>query len=204
MKKTLLLSAFVVIAFYGHTQSVKSSAQLVQFGLTFGVNFNNIQGNGIKNSYEPGFIAGGFSRIALSKKWNIQPEVLFNFSNSKKADNFIEFYNTNGSPFADTKIRVDYVSIPVLLGYKVTRILTLQAGPQYSFLVYDDENLLEANKASAFKSSDVGIVAGASLKFDNVNFFGRYYSGLANVNNIDDRYKWRNRQVDLGLNIILF
>lgn len=36
------------------------------------------------------------------------------------------------------------------------------------------------------------------------NLFAGYYSGLANINAIDNRYAWKNRQLQIGTNIAVF
>ncbi|MDP4284733.1 MAG: porin family protein [Bacteroidota bacterium] len=198
MKKNILLSAFALFCAFG------SYAQSVNYGLSLGANLTNIKGNGIKDSYNAGWFGGGFARINLNKKWDIQPELIFNYVNSKKANNFINFYNVNGYPDASNQIKLSYISVPILMGYKVSKLLTVNAGPQYSFLVYDNEDLVINDKAVAFKRNDVGIATGVQADLLNVRFFANYVFGVANINNIDNRYKWYSRQLLIGMNINLF
>jgi hypothetical protein len=180
------------------------TAQNINYGLSLAGNATNIQGNGISNSYYLGFAGGGFARISLNNKWDLQPEILYNYENSKSDASFINYYNVDGNPNASNQVKLSYISIPVLFGYKVNKLLTINAGPQYSFLVYDNEDLILANKADAFKRNDFGIVAGLQIDLANVRFFANYVFGLANINNIDNRYKWYNRQILLGMNFNLF
>ena len=184
--------------------ALSANAQSVNYGLSLGANLTSIKGNGINGSYYAGFIAGAFARKDLNEKWNVQPEILFNYANSKKADNFLNYYNYSGYANANAQIRLNYVSVPILFGYKLNKLFTINAGPQYSFLVYDDENLVIANKAVAFKRNDLGLVAGLQLKVENIRFFANYVFGVVNVNNIDNRYRWYNRQVTAGMNFNLF
>lgn len=193
MKKNILLLA-------GSFLALTSFGQGVKYGLSLGGNLTNINGKGIKDSYFPGLIAGGFARISLNKKWGIEPEVLFNYVNTKKAPNFLELYNINGYANSNESIKLSYASVPILIGYKVNKLVTLHAGPQYDFLVYDDENLIQNNK-KAFKRNDFAVTGGAELNLSGVRFFADYVFGVTNINDIDSRYKWNNRQIFAGFNI---
>jgi len=195
-------SIFLPVLFFLFALSANS--QSVNYGLSLGANLTSIKGNGINNSYYAGFIAGVFARKELNEKWNVQPEIIFNYANSKKTDNFLSYYNYNGYANADAQIRLNYLSVPILFGYKLNKHFTINTGPQYSFLVYDDEDLVIATKAVAFKRNDFGVVAGFQLRVENIRFFANYVFGLLNVNNIDDRYKWYNRQVTAGMNFNIF
>jgi hypothetical protein len=197
--KRLILPAVLVAGF-----SFTSNAQLVHYGISLGANLTHIQGNGIERTYNPGFFGGAFARVPLDKKWDIEPEILYNYCNSKKANNFINYYNVNGYPQAQQQIRLSYLSVPLLVGYKVNKLLKLNAGPQYSFLVYDDEDLIISNKADAFKRNDFGIVAGGEVNLSIVRFFADYTYGLFNINDIDNRYKWFNSQVLVGMSFDIF
>lgn len=198
MKRSFFLYALLILF------ALPASAQNINYGLSFAANASNIKGNGISNSYYTGFTGGVFARINLNDKWNLQPEVLYNYENSKSDGSFINYYNVDGNPNASNQVKLSFISIPVLFGYKVNKLLTINAGPQYSFLVYDNEDLLLTNKADAFKRNDFGIVAGPQIDLANVRFFASYVFGLANINNIDNRYKWYNRQILLGINFNLF
>ena len=192
MKKYILLCAGILF-------TIISNAQSVKYGLTLGANFTKVDGNGIKSSYYPGFIGGGFARIPLSEKWQLEPEVFVNFAHTKKADNFLELYNYNGYANSDESIKLTYVSIPVLVGYKVSKLITIDAGPQCNILAYDNEDLLQNNK-KAFKPADLSATAGVELNLTGVRVFADYALGVTNVNNIDERYKWYNRQAYIGFN----
>jgi len=199
MKRNFFLLAFI---FLGITSA--EAQKTINYGLSLAANATNITGNGISNSYYLGFSGGGFARINLNDKWNFQPEILYNYENSKSDASFINFYNVDGNPNASNQIKLSYISVPLLFGYKVSKLLTINAGPQYSFLVYDNEDLLLTNKADAFKRNDFGIVAGPQIDLANVRFFASYVFGLANINKIDNRYSWYNRQILVGMNFNLF
>lgn len=194
MKRNFFLTACIFLL------SFSTKAQDIHYGLTVGANLSNINGNGVENNYYSGYMAGIYARKKLNEKWEVQPELFFNQVNSKEDPNFINFYNLDGNPNASNQIKLSYVSLPVLFSYKLSKLFTVNAGPQYSILVYDNENLTLSDKANAFKRNDFGVTGGGQLVLGSVRFFADYTLGLANVNNIDNRYKWRNRQIRMGFN----
>ena len=78
--------------------------------------------------------------------------------------------------------------------------LTLQAGPQFSVLMNQDKTLLQ-NGGKAFSDGDFAMLGGVQLKIAALRVSGRYIVGLRNINDIDDRDRWKNEgfQVSLGL-----
>ena len=180
----------------------KEPAQTIQLGLTGGLTFNNISGNGMSAKFKSSVYGGGYALLHITSNLSIQPEVLYN-SMSVARSNFTTFYVDNSRADSKENFNVAYVSIPLLINYKLFPKLTINAGPQYNILVSSDENLMY-NK-QAFKNYDFGIRGGLQYAASpNISFFGSYYNGLSNVNNIDDRYKWITKQVQIGIDVALF
>ncbi len=179
-------------------------AQSVHYGITADVNVNMMNGNGLSSKSLVGYNGGAFATVDISKKWSLQPEVLYTLKNLKKGDDFMTYYVNAGNSFANSDISLHYISLPVLLNYHLSKLLTVNAGPEYSFLVYHNDDLLYSGK-SAFKNNEVGVDAGLQLAFSpDFNLFGSYYYGLSNINNIDSRYNWYSRQVRIGINCRIF
>lgn len=194
MKKVVLaVMAFSFIA-------VTSQAQGVRLGAKLGANFNKVTGKSFSEEYDLSYHVGGFLEIDFSKKLGIQPEVYFNQATTTRTSGFDAFYQEN--PNANTKIKLNYLSIPVLLRYNVGRIVTLQAGPQFSILMNNDNTLLQ-NGADAFKDGDLAMAAGLTLNLKMLRVYGRYNVGLNNINDIDNQDKWKNQQLQLGLGLRL-
>ena len=202
-----LLVIFSSTYFFSQAQlqtkaQTKESAQKIQLGLTGALTFNNVSGNGMSAKFKSSVYGGGYALLPVTSKLSIQPEVLYN-SMSVARSNFTTFYVDNSRPDSKENFNVAYVSIPILINYKLLPKLTINAGPQYNILISSDENLMY-NK-QAFKNHDFGIRGGLQYAASpNISFFGSYYNGLNNVNNIDDRYKWINKQVQIGINVALF
>lgn len=193
----------IVLLFCTFLLSIIAWSQTTKYGLTLGANYTQLNGKGVDNTYSLGFVAGGFARVPLTDKWNVQPELLFNYVNGQKGNDFLEVYNDNGNQSARNAIVLSYISVPVLFGYKVTKLLTVNAGPQYDFLLDDNEDLV-ANGSRAFKLNNIGVTGGAELNLSGFRVFANYELGLTNINDIDNRYKWNKNEALIGFNFTLF
>jgi hypothetical protein len=193
--KKVILSAFVLVMFV-----TVSHAQGIRLGVKAGANLNKISGQSFNDGFDLSYHAGGFMEIDLNKSWGIQPELLWSQTTGKPT-NFKTVYATssfNTTLDASKNIKLDYLSIPVLLRVNVTGMFSLLAGPQYSILINKDNTLLQNGK-SAFKSGDFAMVAGAQINLKMLRIYGRYNIGLQNINDIDQKDKWTNQQMQLGL-----
>lgn len=172
-------------------------AQKWHFGPRFDLTFNNVKGKGIGNGFTLGFQAGGFAQYEISRKWNLQPELFYSQRTVKKAANFMVYYNVNGRSTAITDMQLNYISLPLLVRFNLSEKFSFLAGPQYSYLFNADENLLRTNK-DAFKKQEISMAIGAQFNISNVAFSVRYNPLLYNINNIDDRYKWKSDCIQIG------
>ena len=193
--KRIILSVMLLIAITSVAQ-----AQGVRLGVKAGASMNKISSDqSFNDGFDLAYHFGGFLEIDFNKKWGIQPEVIWSQSTTKPS-NFKTFYAGLSNPSLNSgeEIKLDYLSIPLLLRYNIGGILSLNAGPQYSILLSKDKTLLQ-NGESAFKSGDFAMVAGAQLNFKFLRIYGRYNIGLQNINDIDNKEKWTNQQIQLGL-----
>ena len=197
MKKRLAL----LLLFFSFCYFLK--AQKIQFGLTSALTFSNVSGNGMSSKSNSGIDVGGFATIPITETFSVQPEVLYNFMTVSRDDNFTTYYVDDSRPDSKASFKLSYVSIPVLINYQASKKIIVSAGPQYNILAYSNEDLMYDKQA--FKNNDFGIRAG--FKFapsPTVNLFASYYYGLGNVNNIDTRYKWEIRQLQIGISVAIF
>lgn len=196
MKKSIFVSVICLLVL---TTTVQ--AQGVRLGIKAGTNLNKIAGQSFNDGFDLSYHFGGFLEADFNKKWGIQPEVLWSQSTGKPS-NFSNVYSTSVNPLLDgnQQIKLDYLSIPLLLRYNIGGILTLNAGPQFSILLKEDKTLLQ-NGQSAFKNGDFAMVAGAQLNFKYLRIYGRYNIGLQNINDIDNKDKWKSQQIQLGLGL---
>ena len=190
MKPIHLLAAFVLVIFCNSV-----SAQSFKLAVHVGANMNKIAGQSFSDEYELGYHVGVAPEIMFSKKWGIQPEVLFSQTNTKTSTEFSDIYNPSLNEIKD--IKLNYLSIPILLTYRPAKIFALQAGPQFGILMSQDKNLLEEGK-EAFKKGDFSMVAGAQLYLLGFRVYGRYGIGISNINDIDNRDNWKSQTIQIG------
>ncbi len=192
MKIKLLLT--LVISFTG----ISVFSQSIKIGAKGGANINKITGQTFKEKFSYGYHAGGFATIGLGKKFALQPEVLFNQVNVDTSNKFSDIYKLNKL----NGVQLKYISIPLLLNYNVGKLMTLQAGPQFGILI-NKSNTLVQNGQDAFKGGDLSMLGGVQLNISHFRLYGRYAIGLKNINDIDNKDKWKNQTIQLGVGITL-
>jgi len=105
------------------------------FGLKAGANYSNvydIKGENFNTQPKFGIAAGGFISIPLGRYIGIQPEILFSQKGFKATGDL------TGSTYNLTRT-TSYIDVPVFLAFKPAEFFTLLAGPQYSYLVQQDD-----------------------------------------------------------------
>lgn len=189
MKTTIL--AFIAIFFCTTTFS-----QSFSFGIKGGANLGKISGQSFKDQFNLGYHVGAFATIGLGDKFAIQPEVVFNQTNTDTSSRFSQIYQFNHVD----KIQLHYLSIPLLLNYNVSKSIAIQAGPQFGVLIDQNKNLLQ-NGNDAFKSGNFSLVGGIQLKLLKFRIYGRYIGGLTNLDNVGDKESWKATAIQLGVGI---
>jgi len=191
--KSKILSLAVAVLIFSVAQ-----AQSIHLGIKGGTNINKISGESFNQKFTYGYHLGGFAEIGLGSKLAIQPEVLFNEINVDTSSQFSKIYTSLPSNVKNVKLR--YLSIPILLDYKVSKFFVLQAGPQFGILMNRDNSLVQDGKA-AFKKGDFSMLAGVQLKIASIRIYGRYAIGLNNINDIDNKDKWKSQSFQLGIGL---
>ena len=181
-----------------------AQAAFAQFtvGIKGGTNITKVEGKAFRDEFKYGYHLGGFAEIGLGGRLGIQPEVLFNQYQTRVDSSFKNVYQ-NAADFSNYKdVKLNYLTIPILLNYKLGNILSLQAGPQFGILISQDKNLLENGK-EAFKSGDFSLTGGAQINISKLRLTGRYFVGLNNISDVSDQNKWNNQGYQLSLGIAL-
>lgn len=136
MKKVILVFAFATFMF-GSIFAQKSSADFrekLSFGVKAGVNLSNVydsQGEQFNADSKLGLAAGVFVALPLGKYFGIQPEILFSQKGYKGSGSIL------GSDYSFSYTS-NYIDVPLLLAFKPISLITIVAGPQYSFLIKDN------------------------------------------------------------------
>ncbi len=190
--KTKLVSLVIAVMIISTAHS-----QIFSLGIKGGANINKLSGQPFSDQFSYGYHVGAFSTIGLGDKWGIQPEVLFNESSSDTSSQFSNIY-TDLSLNNLSKVKLNYLTIPILLNYKLTKIITLQAGPQFGILLNQNVSVVESGK-EAFKDGNFSLVGGLQLKLAMFRVYGRYIIGLTNLNDIDNSDKWTGQGFQVGV-----
>lgn len=172
----------------------------VGLGVKGGANITKIDGKSFSDEFQYGYHLGGFVKIGLGGKLSIQPEVLFNQYQAKTDSNFRAIYQNAISGSSDVKL--NYLSVPIMLDYRVTRLISLQAGPQFGILMDKNKSLMQ-NGEDAIKKGDFSLLGGAQLNLGSLKLTGRYMVGLNNINDIDNKDEWKHQgfQLSVGLGL---
>jgi hypothetical protein len=194
MKKASLL--FLAVLFIS---SGTLFAQGFHIGLKAGTNMSKIDGQSFSGGFKWGFSAGGFAELNFTKSLGLQPEFLFNQTNTKTASSFDQVYQQAGN--SNRNVYLNYLSIPVLLSIRPIPLLSILVGPQFGIKVSDN---IGTSAVNAFKSGDFSMVGGAQVNLGGFKAGARYVVGLNNLNDINDNYKWKNQTIQLyiGFRII--
>ena len=171
------------------TLTAATYAQGFHIGAKAGANIFKVNGASMKDEFNFGYNLGAFAELNFSDKVGIQPEVMWNQTNYRTGTNFSDIYPQGTN---DVKGKLNYLSIPVLLNVSPAKFITFQAGPQFGILLNQDKTLVK-NGEDAFKKGDFSMLGGVQLNIGSLKLGGRYVVGLANINDIDDKEKWKNQ-----------
>ncbi|HAT69653.1 MAG TPA: PorT family protein, partial [Flavobacteriaceae bacterium] len=179
MKKLFL---FAAIAAFGITNLQAQDG--VSFGAKGGVNFSTLTGDDVddldEDNARTSFHVGAIVEIPISDRFSVQPEILYSGQGIKFED---EDFLGQGT---EAKIKLDYINVPVLAKFYLVEGFSIEAGPQFGFLVNDEFEIEDSNGDTIESedldaaSFDLGAAVGLGYKFTNGLFLqGRYVFGLS-------------------------
>jgi len=175
-------------------------AQGFHLGVKGGVNMSQLQGGeSFSNGFKLGLSGGAFAELNFNKHIGLQPELLFNQTNTRTATNFDQIYQLSG--YSSRDVYMNYLSIPILLSIRPIPLISILVGPQFGIKLSDN---IGTSSVNAFKSGDFSVVGGAQLNLGGFKAGARYIVGLNNLNDINDNYKWQAQTIQLyvGFRII--
>lgn len=153
-----------------------------RFGLKLGVTgsrlYDDAQAEDTKT--RTGFVGGGFAKIKLTKHFSLRPEVLFAMRGGD--------YNYNN--LGETKLKLNYLHVPLSLEYNLFAILNIHAGIHVGVLASEDGKFrdnqgntinLDLNKDD-LNNFNYGWHLGGGLDLGNLGLHLRILRGLQEVN----------------------
>jgi opacity protein-like surface antigen len=165
-----------------------SNAQGIGIGIKAGANFANQNIKDVSTESITDFHVGGYVNIMFSEKFGLTPELL---------------YTAHGSKIEDAEISTDYIAIPLMLRWKPISLISIQAGPQFSFLTNAESNDFE-NVKDQLENNDFGLAVGAGVHLPlGLNVGIRYVWGFSNISKattqkLPDNIKNRTFQLYVG------
>ena len=195
MKTKNLIFAVVTLL----TTFSEALAQEASFGIKAGANYSTLSGNeeaGLK--YLLGFHAGLTAEYMFSPQFALHPELVYSMEG---AESSIEMEFEEFSFSAQQKLKLGYLNLPVMAKFYVTEGLSLQAGPQLSYLLsakndYEvSGNLSEEFEMDESGTEDIkedlkkisfGLNFGLGYEINNDLFFqARYHLGLSDISDFE-------------------
>jgi hypothetical protein len=178
--KTLILSIALLVA------PLIISAQ-VGVGVKAGANFASISTDDYDTSSKTSYHAGIYANLKLSEKWGITPEVL---------------WSSQGADLDDVEFNTNYVTVPIMLRWRIIDLISVEAGPQFNILTSAESDGMDVldDLVNPSYSAAFGAVAHLPLGF---NFGLRYVAGLTDLSDSDDdTLKDNNFQIYVGWTIL--
>lgn len=181
MNKLLVMTVLVTLGF---VTIVK--AQDIDFGIKTGINFANFSGDD-SGSFDGviGLHAGVVVDISLLEKFSLQPELI---------------YSSQGGEFSGiSTLKLDYLSMPILAKYYLFKGFSIEAGPQFSFLLDSKYEGLNGNPDGVFDGKDLDIAGAVGLGFKlpfGLFTQARYVIG---VNSTDELFDLKNNVFQLSV-----
>lgn len=196
MKKAISLSLLVLFSsgfLFAQKFKETDSEKFFHIGAKAGININKIQGQSYKSGFNYNYLLGGFMQFNFGR-FGLQPEVNLVQSSSEFSKDANNVYNDLFFGGSQRNARLNYIKIPLLLNMNVgeSKHVKLQLGPQFSGLLKQTVDSLRARK-DIFKTSDFSMVGGVWFQLPIFNLGARYELGLSNVNDIDNKEKWKSQ-----------
>ncbi len=159
MKKIIALFALSIMGITAINAQLKPS-----FGFKAGANFTNFDTD-VDIDDATGFHAGVVLHVPLGKKFGIQPELVYSFSDVEDAFTF------------------STVDVPLLVTYKLVPGLRINLGPQLRIDAGSDFDDAQGQVEADFETLNFDALAGLEYKFPVIGIFAqaRYKLGITDI-----------------------
>ncbi|WP_309608515.1 porin family protein [Flavobacterium sp.] len=148
-----------------------SNAQLIKIGIKAGGNYSNFESSTFQTKAIASYHLGLVSEIKLSKALSLQPEFLYS-TQGASYKNLVQEY----------KSELGYMSVPILAKLYLGKVLSIEAGPQFSYLLSK-----KVDASTNINEFDFAMASGLGIKLtENIFLQGRYTFGITKVDkNLD-------------------
>jgi len=176
----LMLGAVAV----SNAQEDASNAQSmdISFGVKGGVNFATLNGDIDSPDSRTSFHVGVLAEFPIAEIFSIQAEALYSGQGAE--------FNFSGPDGDKAELQLDYINVPVLAKFYLFEGFSIEAGPQFSFLLNDEidfnPNSNDGDFPTPFRDSlktfEVGVAGGVTFQ-TSMGLFAtaRYNQGLTDI-----------------------
>ncbi|HJR99415.1 MAG TPA: porin family protein [Flavobacterium sp.] len=179
--KKLIITGMICLSFINFTQAQTESPSI---GIKGGVNFTNLYTEDVDdNNILTSFNAGIYTNFPIASSVSIQPEFIY----SRKGS---ELVYDNAFASGTTKIKLNYLEMPVLVKLNLTPNFNVHFGPYVAYLIdgkatnesdggsFDFEENIDTDDLNRW---DYGLSAGVGFDFNSASIGLRYNYGLQTI-----------------------
>lgn len=176
----MLLGVSVMSTAQDNGSNAQSMA--VSFGLKGGVNLATINGSIKSPESRVSFHAGVMAEFPVAEIFSLQVEALYSGQGAE--------FEYEGSDGDKAELQLDYINVPVLAKFYLFKGFSLEAGPQFSFLLNDEidsnPNSNDGDAPTQFrddlKTFEFGVAGGLTFQTDLGLFAtARYIQGITDI-----------------------
>jgi hypothetical protein len=206
LKRKLFVLALSIVCTVANAQRNKASdgdrENFFRLGVKGGVNINKISGASYKAAFNYNYQLGGFMQFNFSRRFGIQPEVNFVQSSSEFSNEATDIYDDLFRDGSQKKASLNYLEVPVLLNINVgeSRHVKIQLGPSFGAALKQTVDSLRTG-GDIYKKAEWAAIGGLWIQLPVINLGARYKLGLNNINDIDNRQKWRSQAIQVFVGI---
>ena len=177
--------------------SDQGSGFLMKYGVKAGLNMTSMSND---MSLEPGFGMGVGFRVGgfLNLRWGYRTE------NSSKGTGLWGFqpeliYSNQAVKTDAGDIKMNYIAVPLLLKVYPTTALSIEVGPEFSYLISTSPSTMAVDgaeiKVGDCKGMNVGLAAGLAYDFEmGLTVGARYTYGFTDM---AKNLKWKNSNIQV-------
>lgn len=188
MKKLFFLTLALCTVLVTNAQKSKRE-EGIKLGIKGGLNVANLMGDVEDVAIRTSIHAGLVAEIIVNDKFSIQPELLYSGQGASKTSE------------GGGRIKLDYITLPVLAKFPIAKNLSLETGPQVGFLVSGKYKTNDSNdKIEDVKTIDFGLNAGLNYELNNGVFFqARYNLGLTDTGYAEENNRASNTVIQFSI-----
>ena len=177
--------------------SDKGSGFLMKYGVKAGLNLTSMSND---MAFDPGFGMGVGFRVGafLNMRWGYRTE------NSLKGTGLWGFqpelmYSNQAVKTDAGDIKMNYIAVPLLLKVYPTTALSIEVGPEFSYLISTSPSTMAVDgaeiKVGDCKGMNVGLAAGLAYDFEmGLTVGARYTYGFTDM---AKNLKWKNSNIQV-------